>query len=98
MREHSKKTILLLTDGRSNLGSDPAKLPWLVGCTIRIGKRVNYDELLGITNHYNPFNPLVLYLENYQSFSEIVNGITTMLAEGQNKCEPGADVLEKRRK
>jgi uncharacterized protein YegL len=106
MRAHSKKTILLLTDGQSNTGSEPVKVASrlyrqyddLAIVALGIGSRVNYDELLGITNHYNPFNPLVLYLENYQNFSDIVSEIVKYLSEGQNTCEPGADILEKKRK
>ena len=56
MRTHSKKTILLLTDGRSNYGSNPVIVSRqlynqynnLAIVALGIGN-VDYDELLDIT-------------------------------------------------
>ena len=56
-----KKTILLLTDGKSNHGSNPVTVASqlytqyenLAIVALGIGSEINYDELVGITNHHN---------------------------------------------
>ena len=105
MRPRSKKTILLLSDGRSNTGSDPITVARklyndyddLAIVALGIGD-INKDELQNITNHYNPLNPLVVLFKTYNSFHKIVNEITEMLMQDQDTCSAGADVLTKKRK
>ena len=104
MRRHGKKAILLLTDGKSNHGSNPVTVASqlykeykknLAIIALGIGGQINYRELKGITNHHNSNNLLVL-LNSYQSFTDIVREIISMLGKNQDKCH--ADVLDKKKR
>ncbi|XP_062514378.1 uncharacterized protein LOC134189993 [Corticium candelabrum] len=104
MRSYSSRTILLLTDGKSNRGENPVEVANtmygnytnLAIVALGIGDRIDYEELKNVTNHHNRYNPLVLFLRDHQAFTEIVDKITTFLQYGQSKCE--LDVLDRRRK
>ena len=104
MRRHGKRTILLLTDGKSNHGSNPVTVASqlynqyenLAIVALGIGSEINYDELVGITNHHNSYNPLVL-LGSYQNFTDIVNEIIDLLGgHKQDTCQ--ADFLDKKKR
>ena len=105
MRPHSKKTILVLTDGHFNRGRNPITVSGQLFETydqlsivaLGIGNGIDYDELIGITNHTNPANLLVFWTETFNSFHNIVEKIKTKLASThQDECS--VDVLAKKRK
>ena len=104
MRPYSKKTILLLTDGHFNKGRNPITVSrqlfetydQLSIVALGIGNGIDYDELIGITNHNNPSNALVFLTEDFNSFHDVVENIKTSLKGNQDTCS--ADVLAKKRK
>ena len=105
MRPHSKKTILLLTDGHFTIGLNPITVSrqlfetydQLSIVAVGIGRNIGYDELIGITNHNNPTNTLAFFTEDFNSFHDIVEQIKTLLNEDQqDACS--ADILAKKRK
>ena len=104
MRPFSKKTILLLTDGNFNTGRDPITVSrqlfetydQLSIVALGIGNNIDYDELIGITNHNNPANALVFFTESFTTFHNIVEQIKMLLEGQQDACS--ADVLAKKRK
>ena len=109
MRPNSKKTILLLTDGHYNHGThnpinvaedlfqafnDPFNNQLSI-VALGIGNNIDYKELIDITKHYNPANPLVFLTETFTSFHDIVEEIKSLLTDDQATCS--ADVLVKKR-
>ena len=104
MRPHSNKTILLLTDGHYNRGRNPITVSrqlfetydQLSIVAVGIGRNIDYDELIGITDHNNPANALAFFTEDFNSFHDIVEEIKTLLEGNQDECS--ADVLAKKRK
>ena len=105
MRSYSNRTILLLTDGKSNRGRDPVEVAnrlysqyeHLSIVALGIGDKIDYDELENVTNHHKGLeNLLVLYLHSHEDFTTIVNEIIKLLQRGQSKCE--ISLLDKRRK
>jgi hypothetical protein len=105
MRRQSKKTILLLTDGRSNYGSDPVAMASrlyktyenLTIIAMGIGNDIDYNELKDMTIHRNKYNFLVL-LNSYETFSTIVDEITKLLKRRQATDTCTADVLSKKKR
>ena len=105
MRPNSKKTILLLTDGHYNRGThNPINVAedlfqafndQLSIVALGIGNNIDYQELIDITKHYNPANPLVFLTETFTSFHDIVEEIKSLLTDDQAICS--ADVLVKKR-
>ncbi|XP_062514372.1 collagen alpha-1(XII) chain-like [Corticium candelabrum] len=105
MRPNSKKTILLLTDGHYNHGiHNPINVAedlfqafndQLSIVALGIGNNIDYQELIDITKHYNPANPLVFFTETFYSFHDIVVEIKSLLTDEQAICS--ADVLVKKR-
>ena len=105
MRPNSKKTILLLTDGHYNSGThNPINVAedlfqafndQLSIVALGIGNNIDYQELIDITKHYNPANPLVFLTETFTSFHDIVEEIKSLLTDDQATCS--ADVLVKKR-
>ncbi|XP_062514308.1 uncharacterized protein LOC134189926 [Corticium candelabrum] len=104
MRSYSNRTILLLTDGKSNKGRNPVDVSKslyneyenLSIVALGIGNKINYEELKNMTNHRNEYNPLVLLLRSQQDFTNIVVQIILSLQQGQSKCD--VDLLAKKRK
>jgi uncharacterized protein YegL len=104
MRQDSNKTILLLTDGQSNYGSDPVTVSSelfqiyenkLAIIALGIGDKISYQELKNITNHQNLQNALLLF-GKYKEFTEIVEFIVGQLSKGVGTCE--ADFLDKKKR
>jgi uncharacterized protein YegL len=104
MRKYSKKTILLLTDGKSNHGSNPVTVASklfkkyegkLAIIAVGIGDKINYQELVNITKHQNLENPLLI-LGSYHDFTTIVDYILGLLKNGAGICE--SDILDKKKR
>ena len=105
MRPNSKKTILLLTDGHYNRGThNPINVAedlfqafndQLSIVALGIGNNIDYQELIDITKHYNPANPLVFFTETFYSLHDIVEEIKRELKKGKAVCS--MDVLVKKR-
>ena len=104
MRHSSHRTILLLTDGKSNRGRNPVNVSKslyneyedLSIVALGIENNINYEELRNMTNHRNEYNQLVVFLHSHQEFTDIVNQIIYSLKQGQSKCD--VDLLAKKRK
>jgi secreted protein with Ig-like and vWFA domain len=103
MRQHSKKTIVLLTDGQSNYGSNPVTVARklsrdygnkLAIIALGIGDQINYQELKNITKHHED-NLLVIF-GSYKAFTSVVDKIIDLLSHGQDQCD--ADFLDKKKR
>eukprot|EP00118_Oscarella_pearsei_P010116 m.60802 g.60802 ORF g.60802 m.60802 type:complete len:266 (+) comp34945_c0_seq2:484-1281(+) len=98
MRRYGHKNVLLLTDGKSNVGRDPVPVAKKLNETlsngqistfsiiaVAIGRHINFTEINEITMNRDPSNPFVFYSKKYEKFLDIANSLLTLLTEGNNE-------------
>ena len=102
MRANSQKTIIVLTDGKSNVNPKPGPVadtiaqahPGIKIIALGIGSGVNNEELQSITKHTNDQNILV---DGFEDFNNVIDSIIlTAQFLGCQSVRDG-DVFNKRR-
>lgn len=105
MRSNSKRTILLLTDGRSNRGTPPGQVATQLHSqmgvdiyALGIGGNVDVVELQSITKQKNPVNLLYLLLFNgFEEFFEIEKIIKDDLDQSGLQCKAAKKIYDKKK-
>eukprot|EP00118_Oscarella_pearsei_P005401 m.24837 g.24837 ORF g.24837 m.24837 type:complete len:387 (+) comp28686_c0_seq1:68-1228(+) len=100
MRPFSKKTILVLTDGKSNRGVDPGivsnqivtMFPGIEIIGLGIGSNVDLQELQAITHHNNAQANILL--AGFENFTNIVDVIIALAGQCKLIAE---DIYDKRK-
>lgn len=106
MRQNSKRTILLLTDGHSNMGGKPGPVaqqlhvhPYDVAIyALGIGSYINVLELQEITKPRSQNNPLAFFIfTDFQEFFTIA-GYVQDEVDGTGQCKAAKTILDKKKK